>query len=195
MDTIRSFFAIDLSLEIINEFNMIIHKINNNTPPIIKWVDRKNQHLTLKFLGNLKSIDVEPIRDLLIKEITNISKFSITIARLGVFPSTSRPRVIWIGIEESLDLLKVFLEIESATAAMGYPKEKRLFSPHITLGRVRRYSKPYEIKNLKTFLKIFNVRKIGDMEINEINLYKSILKPTGPIYSKVFSLMLGQLST
>ncbi|HEY60986.1 MAG TPA: RNA 2',3'-cyclic phosphodiesterase [Anaerolineae bacterium] len=195
MDTIRSFFAIDLSLDLINEFKMIIHEIDNNSPPIIKWVDRKNQHLTLKFIGNLKSVDIEPIRDLLNKEIANISKFSITIARLGVFPSTSRPRVIWIGIEESLDLLKVYLGIEYAITAMGYPKEKRHFSPHITLGRVRRYSKPYEINNLKTFLRNFNIGKIGELEIEEINLYKSILKPTGPIYSKVFSLMLGQLST
>ena len=185
----------DLSLEIINKLSQITNEISRNIPPIIKWVYRKNHHLTLKFIGNLKSADIEPVQNYLINKIAGISRFSITVSGLGIFPSLSRPRVIWIGIEESPDLLKVFQAIESATAAIGYSKEKRPFSPHITLGRVRRYYKPNEIKDLKKFFMNYKTGKIGEQEFKELILYRSILKSIGPTYTKIFSIVIKPIST
>ena len=195
MDTTRSFFAIDFSQEIINKLSAVKQNISKNTLQIIRWVNKKNQHLTLKFLGNLKYTDIPTLQDNLKKEIKNLRRFSISITNLGAFPNLTHPRVVWIGIEKSQNLLKLFQVIESATTALGYPKDSHPFSPHITLGRIKKYSRQCEIKDLISYLKGFDARKIGGQEIKEIILYKSDLKPTGPTYTRIFSLELEQEST
>jgi RNA 2',3'-cyclic 3'-phosphodiesterase len=108
--------------------------------PRVEWVKATNLHMTLKFLGNVEEEAIGPIVCGLTTAAAQVEAFDLDILELGVFPTLARPRVIWIGA--SGPRLSALVEsIESALEPLGFPRETRPFSAHITLGRVRPFSR------------------------------------------------------
>jgi 2'-5' RNA ligase len=108
--------------------------------PGVAWVNAANLHMTLKFLGNVEEGAVAPIASGLTTATAQVEAFDLEILALGAFPTLARPRVIWIGA--SGPRLSALVEsIESALEPLGFPRETRPFSAHITLGRVRPFSR------------------------------------------------------
>ena len=135
---IRTFLAIDLPDPIKEEILEVIGKYRELTKSGIKWVNRENLHITLKFLGRFSTNHVSILEECLRSGLERISAFDLRIDQLGAFPNINRPKVIWMGFKRHANLDRVFAEIESCSQKLGYEKEDRPFFPHLTLGRISR---------------------------------------------------------
>lgn len=148
----------------------------------VKWVEPANIHLTLKFLGETQEERVPKILSGIKESITEFKPFSLEIVSLGAFPSLKYPRVIWAGIEKGKEELEKLAErIETAMLKLKFPKEKRGFSSHLTLGRVR------SAKNKDRLCREISLASFPALpqDIASVNLYQSKLTPRGPIYEKL----------
>jgi 2'-5' RNA ligase len=104
----------------------------------VRWVTTGNIHLTLKFLGEVDEDEVDGIAAVLTEAVHGFAPLRLAAAGAGVFPSVKRARVIWVGLAGQLpELAALQRSIEDRLATIGYPREKRPFSGHLTLGRVK----------------------------------------------------------
>jgi len=149
--------------------------------PEVKWVAEENLHITMKFLGGVDESRVDSISDALAGAITGTEPFSVTVSGVGAFPNVRRPRTIWVGVSAGAGRLAAVADnVESAMARMGFPKEERRFSAHITIGRVRPEQK---VDALSDALQSADVGELGTVDVPGVALMKSDLQPKGPIYS------------
>lgn len=152
----------------------------------VSWTKPDGMHLTLKFLGEIEEKRVAKIETALNIACAGINSFSLDLSGIGVFPDIRRPRVVWIGLNENGNsLTKMQRGIENQLEEIGFPIEKRRFTPHITLGRVR------SNKNLSQLLSIMDEEKnseIGSFSVSNIHLMKSDLRSEGAVYTELFLL-------
>lgn len=154
----------------------------------VKWIDKNQFHLTLKFLGDTEENSIENIVNGVSKAVLKLKPFKLSFLKIGVFPDIKRPKVIWAGVGEGKDeLRKIAQDIEHNLDALGFQKEKREFSAHLTLGRFR------SLKNKEALIsKILRKDKIplGSFEVKSIELIQSILHPCGPEYKCLKSIFI-----
>lgn len=185
---LRCFIAIEISEAIKKNLRDIID-IFRKTGADVKWTSPENIHITLKFLGDTDESVIPMIINALDKKMSIYSPFYIKIAGIGCFPDRKRPRVIWIGIEKAETLQKLNRDVEQEMVQYGYEAEKRVFSPHLTIGRVR------SSKGIPELLKKFDefaAFSFNDLNIRNITLIKSTLKPAGAEYSTLAEIPLGR---
>ena len=177
--SIRTFIAVDLSEGIKNSVFEVQRELKKSGADI-KWVDPKNLHVTLKFLGETDEEKVIKIKFAL-DEIASLQKsFEINISELGAFPNMRSPRIIWIGIDKGArELSRLALYIEEKLSSCGFEKEKKAFSSHITIGRAR--STLNQIA-LKEKMPAISIPDVDACLINRVTLYKSTLSSSGPTY-------------
>jgi 2'-5' RNA ligase len=152
----------------------------------ISWVDPARFHLTLRFLGDTPVERVKVIGERLVKEM-QAPRFRIKLDTVGNFGSGRRPRVVWIGMESTAPLQGLFNQIERVLIDCGYPPAEQPFRPHLTLGRVR------SIKNLLHYQRImekFRDRPLGEVEVDRIVFYRSVLESRGPVYTPLYQVRL-----
>lgn len=183
----RCFIAIDLPEEIKRQIGNVI----NLAAPLskdIKWVPYENIHMTLKFLGEVKE-DTLPEIEQKLRDICSVhAPFSISVRGTGAFPNEKNPNVIWIGVDKSDRLKSLYLDIDNSLSEAGFEKESRKHSPHLTIGRVKNRKDILQVMN---GLNEFKSKLFGNVDIVEVHLMKSILKPSGAEYSKVCSFRLN----
>jgi 2'-5' RNA ligase len=181
-ETIRTFIAIELPEKIIDS----ISRIQERLQPYglkVRWVRPQNIHLTLKFLGNIQKVQTEKIKQAIIESAHGFAPISIAAKGIGAFPSIKRPRVIWVGLAGQINQLqKLQKTLDEKLAANGFPKEKRKFKGHLTLGRVKNKIDP---KRLLEAVKEFAGFESEPFVTNPVALFKSELKPTGAVYTKL----------
>ncbi len=191
MESIRAFIAIELSDDIKKELEEIefFLKSRNSTPA--KWVNPESIHLTLKFLGDVSPEKITDISGAIKNGVTGITAFHLQLAGLGVFPNSTRVQVVWAGVTGDMDRLKKLQKnIEEAMEKQGFPLEKRNFSPHLTLARVRDYATLDERKQLGNL--ITDTSFSGSiLKVDSVNLIKSQLTRQGAIYTRLSSIRLG----
>jgi 2'-5' RNA ligase len=183
----RAFIAIELTEEIKDKLKNIQNELKGSGADV-KWVEPENIHLTLKFLGDIDEKKIEDIKRILEKISEKHSRFSIELSGIGAFPKISDPRVIWIGVEKGKEeLSKIFLELEEQLCRLGFKREERGFSAHITIGRLRSpLNRPRLIEEIK---KIDSFSPLS-LSVNRISLFKSTLTPKGPIYEIIYQVNL-----
>jgi len=147
-----------------------------------KWVEPKNIHLTLKFLGDINEETLKKTTEIIEDIAGNQTSFKIQLFSLGVFPGIDFPRIIWVGISKGDQEVKTIAkELEDKIKNIGIPKEDRAFSSHITIARVKSL-----INKNKLALVLSNLNEkvfLGEeFEISKITLFKSTLGPLGPTY-------------
>jgi len=178
-NTLRTFIAVPINFHIQNA----IGHIQNDLKKVgadIKWVNPKNIHITLKFLGEISSDKIENVSKILHDVIVPKEPFSMPFSTLGAFPKIERPKVLWIGNNStSKRITEIAQELEEALEKIGFEKEKRKFEPHLTIGRVR---SPINKFALSKKIKKYEIRKELMQDITEVNLYKSTLRSHGPLY-------------
>lgn len=180
MEKIRTFIAVNLNPEI-KEYLTSLQNILNVPETKIKWVEKNNLHLTMKFLGYISLEQTELIKSIL-KEITSqYSPFIIKLSSdMGIFPTYGMPRIIWVGIKEGISELKeLYNFIENDLSDKSFPRENKDFSSHITIGRVKFIR---DKTNFIQILKRINVN-ILSQRVNSVDLMESKLTPNGPIYN------------
>ena len=145
----------------------------------IKWVHPGNIHITLKFLGETAEENIP----LIIKEIkavlSDCNSFLLRFRGTGVFRNIHDPRVFWIGIEEDKNLYAIRDKLEVVMEKLGFKREEKSFSPHLTLARIKYIRNKNLLGDLVTRYKDKDFLK---MQVKEIIYYESILKPEGPEY-------------
>ncbi len=187
---IRAFFAIPLSLDCRQEINSIEQELKNVLPSGIRWVNANNMHVTLKFIGNFDLKHIPNILKILKTGLFPIGQFDLAFQNLGVFPNELNPKVVWVGLIHPIELINIFREIENAAAELGYPKEDRGFSPHVTIGRVKN-----EVSDTAKIGASINNLKLGEIcrsHVDRVVFYQSVLTPGGPVYSELFQLPLNR---
>lgn len=150
----------------------------------IRWVPRENLHLTLKFLGSIDEKKLEPLNQSLRACLADTPRFPVRTRGIGVFPDDiRRPRVLWVGLEATA-LEPVAASIEDAVHRLGFPREGRKFTPHLTIGRWRqtRFNVAADLR--KTLAKREN-EEFGTFWVNEVIVFESTLRPTGAVYSSL----------
>jgi len=148
----------------------------------IKWVGKENLHLTLKFLGETEENATLILKEKINSALVGIVPFQITFSNCGFFPSEISPRVLWIGIDNGSNYLRdIAGKIDTALEKIGFSKENRSFSAHLTIGRFR--SGRGSDKLIKMAKKTI-FEKISET-VDSIFLMKSTLTPAGPMYEVV----------
>ncbi|NIO48016.1 MAG: RNA 2',3'-cyclic phosphodiesterase [Candidatus Aminicenantes bacterium] len=176
----RTFIAINLDPEIKKTLSLLIDELDKGHENV-RWVKHEGMHLTLKFLGEIGKENVPEIEDVL-KMISNkYYSFSLKFIGTGSFPpGMKNPRVLWIGIEEEETLRALQYQLEGELEKLGFPRERRKFHAHLTLGRVKSLS---NIKETLSLLEQYRDRNFGEMKADKISFIQSTLKPTGAEYS------------
>lgn len=185
---IRVFIAISLPEGVLKKIEVIQDKLKK-TKADVKWVKPANIHLTLKFLGNITPEQISSLREVLEEDAHKFQPFSIFIDEMGSFPSINNPRVIWIGISRGKEILnKMNRVIEDDLAKAGFPREERVFHPHLTLGRCR------SAKHRSQLAKQIEIESasLGVLAVDKISIYRSLLTSQGPVYSLLDEKLLGR---
>lgn len=145
----------------------------------ISWAQPEKIHLTLKFLGDVDSQQIEQITQILSNIAADKRGFEIAFDRLGAFPDFHRPRIFWVGASELPPVLTALVaELETTLSTLGFQKEKRAYTPHLTLGRVKGAPCP----ETAAFLKDFQLER-QSVHCSEIVLMQSDLQPSGAVYT------------
>jgi RNA 2',3'-cyclic 3'-phosphodiesterase len=188
MSLLRTFIAVEIPSpiqQIIQQKTEPLRKALD--PSLVRWVAVENIHLTLKFLGDVSLSTVEILTQMLRSEADLVHMFNIEIYGLGAFPSLRRTRVLFVGIQAPAGLEALFRGIEAACARLGYESETRSFSPHLTIGRVRQDIPSAGQQKIRSALAGLMIDSLGSARVDSVHLYKSDLKPSGSLYTKLYS--------
>ena len=188
MNQIRTFIALDFPLSILDSIEQQTKRLRQTLGnDVIRWVLTHNLHLTLKFLGNIPVSHLEFLKQMLAQATDSITQFDLQIGGVGSFPNSNRPRVLWVGIHAPAALSNLQKAIEKGAKRLGYEKEERPFSPHLTLGRVRQGLDGKDLQKISNALSSIQLGKIGIARVDSVHIYKSDLNSEGSVYTKLFS--------
>jgi 2'-5' RNA ligase len=177
---LRAFIAIDLP-ESIHAALSRQQAAFQATCPEARWTRPEGVHLTLKFLGEISDDQVRQVVEALLK-LTPLEKFSIEVKGFGFFPDARRPRVFWVGLEAPPALGELARRVEDCMERLGFAREDRPFTPHLTLAR---FKVPRPQPALQALLAGLNEVTMGGFEVSEFFLFESKLSPHGAEYRKV----------
>jgi 2'-5' RNA ligase len=157
----------------------------------LKWVNPELMHLTLKFLSEADENRIDEIGDAVEIACADKKTFEFSFSVVGTF---GRPvKVLWLGSEKlSAELAGLAADIEQALEAIGFERESRPFSAHLTLARVRDNGVD---KNLRQLLKNYTQVKIPQVSVDSVCLYKSQLTQDGPVYTLLRKIELTSASS
>jgi 2'-5' RNA ligase len=190
---LRTFIAIALPTQIrekIKEQQRLLAR-DLNEPPI-RWVRPESIHLTLKFLGEISPQQAQQIQSKMLEITSQFPTTIVVVEGLGCFPNYSRPRVIWLGLQDAQAVLsKMQNLLDRSLEDHGFAPEERGFSPHLTIGRVHRRVSHQHRKELGNKIAQINIPAIGSFTADMIHLFQSELKPSGAVYTQLASASLG----
>ena len=154
---------------------------------VVRHSQRSGIHLTLAFLGMVDSTCVPEIASRLRSATATASPFTVEVSGAGMFPSVSRPQVLWVGIggDDRPRLLELAARVANELRQAGFEPEKRAFHPHLTLGRVRRPPRPTEQRALREWLAEWRDRAYGQLPVSGVSLMRSQLSTGPPTYTRL----------
>jgi 2'-5' RNA ligase len=186
---IRSFLAIELPKTILKKIEEVQGDLRSSHADV-RWVSPEKIHLTLKFFGNIDESKTEPIVKSIEGPIRTVSPFSIKVRGVGAFPHFKNPRVIWMGLVDGKEVLISLQKIlETEFEKIGFEQEERPFHPHLTLGRMKSNRGRDELAER---MEKYREEEFGDFLVEKVILFKSDLRPSGPIYTPLRELILGR---
>jgi 2'-5' RNA ligase len=182
----RSFIAVNLPDSVKREIDDMTDRLRPSGPPA-RWVPGDNLHLTLKFLDEITSDQVPSIRQAIAQVSADVAPLDLRLNGFGIFPNEKKARIFWIGIEEGYEALKNLARgIDRAVLPLGFPREDREFSAHVTLARFR---EPGPVDRLMKAASHMPYQS-EVIRIESIELMKSVLSPKGATYSVLESVKL-----
>ena len=185
---IRSFLAIELPRTILRKIEEVQGDLKSSHADV-RWVSPEKIHLTLKFFGSIDESKIEPIIKSIDGPIQVTSPFSLKIRGMGAFPHFKNPRVIWVGMVDEKEVLTSFQkELEKELKKIGFESEERPFHPHLTFGRMKSNRGK---ENLVPRIERHQDDELGNFQVERLVLFKSDLRPSGPIYTALREMKLG----
>lgn len=149
--------------------------------PNIRAVPARSMHLTLKFLGDIETEAAHNLGQALSLLARQHQAFSLEAQGVGGFPDLKSPRVLWVGLTgEAQRLIDLARAVDRMVSELGFPEEKRPFTPHLTLARLKSAK---QMGLLRKRVDALKDRSFGVMPVEEIVLYRSDLRPEGARYT------------
>lgn len=190
MNTIRAFIAIEVPDEVKRTVTAVSGQLDKIVPTgSVRWVKPNALHLTLRFLGDTEDRLILEIGQMLDNAVGRLPHLSLRPGRLGVFPNPKQPRVLWLSLEPitpttTATLADLKTAIDRTIEPVGFAADKKPFTPHLTLGRVR------------------DGRSIGEVPwamsvptaafvVTAVHLIQSDLRPDGPHYTTLHTTTLA----
>jgi 2'-5' RNA ligase len=176
---IRTFIAVPVPDRVKRVKQMLFSTLENEKVKI-KWVRNMQIHLTLKFLGFTPDRSVNRLKLILANVIAKYEPFDLTIRNTGCFPLPSRPRVLWLDVNDETNKLDLLVnDLEKVLEVEGFPKSDQQFAPHITLARIR-YPQKYT-PNISRYLQS-SYDEIN-LPLNRVQFFSSELLPDGAVHT------------
>jgi 2'-5' RNA ligase len=164
----------------------------------ISWAQPASIHLTIKFLGDMDEQVIDPLRTAVEQAIGNQIAVNVPLERLGAFPRPQSPRVLWVGPSEHWErgaegkrIAEIHGAIEQACEGVGFLRETKPFSPHLTLGRIRVGDRQVGIALAQAGV-LDRPVSLGSLAVESVVLMKSELKPSGSVYTKLWAVKIGE---
>ena len=184
---IRSFVAVDLQAPVrqaVNDLQGQLRRINAD----VRWVRPEGLHVTLKFLGSVAPAQLERVHAALAADLHDLPAFSVQVRGLGAFPNWRRPRVVWVGLHGE-GLVALAARVDGALAPLGFEREQRAFTPHLTLARV---NTPRGWPRLEEACKAHLDDAFGASDIGAVTIYRSTLQRGGAVYAPLWTIALSR---
>ncbi len=208
---VRSFIAIPVPSEGIKVLQETVKRLDSDIGTSVRWVRPEGIHLTLKFMGDIPAGVVERVLEVLPPVAARFSPFKLSISGLGVFPNPRRPRVLWAGVEGDIETLAALqLAVDDAVGEISPdrrstptsrfhreglksdpPTGQRAFSPHLTLGRVRRDVPEGQLRKIGQVVASGELPDVPSWTADTVNLLRTELDPAGSRHYLVGSAPIG----
>jgi 2'-5' RNA ligase len=177
---VRTFVAVETPPEVQSRAAELVNRLRTADAKV-KWVEPKNLHWTLKFLGNVEMVEIPEVCSAVEEAAKQFAPFDLEARGAGAFPNLRKPRTIWLGVGEGADeMVELHAAIERALSKLGFREEGRRFRPHITLGRVREGGAPPD-----QLMKLLQENADFDARLStvfEVAVFSSVLGKDGPTY-------------
>lgn len=185
METVRAFIAIPLPHSLLDKLTDLQQQLERQVPPrSARWVRAESIHLTLKFLGDTLTEKLPEIKRALTDVAHHAPACTFTVEGLGCFPNPRRPRIVWVGVQEPTGRLEALQDAVAETMThFGYSREKRAFTPHLTLGRVNRRASRSDAARVGEVVTGATVGLLAEVAAGRLALIRSLLKPSGAEYT------------
>ena len=178
--TLRTFVAVELNATNRACAGKLIESLKT-VPADVKWVEPENLHLTLKFLGEVKSQETARVCEAVKRGAAAVQPFELELRGAGAFPNVFRPRTLWLGAGKGeAEMIDLHDRIETALTKFGYRKERRRFCPHLTIGRVRRGGPG--VGELAQLMEQHADFDAGRLSVRQVAVFSSQLTNSGPIH-------------
>ena len=180
---LRLFVAVDVPHEVLDELAAVVDP-KRSTIEGARWAPLENQHITLKFLGSVETSMLAGVTEACERASRAVAPTHIRVVGMGAFPNARRARVIWAGIEDDDGVLtKLAMGLDEALAPLGFDPEKRAFTPHLTLARLKA---PGDVRGFIDEVSFGSAA----VPVRELHLYRSHLSPKGARYEIVRTFVL-----
>lgn len=188
MSRIRTFIAVDPGKSIRERLILLQQKLMRAGTEV-KWVEADNLHVTLLFLGEVENREIASVCKVVQQTAGEMPAFSMSVEGVGCFPNERRPRILWAGVGEGAQaLVDLHAALEEPLQELGYRREERRYTPHLTLGRVKS-DRP--VADLAESLARNAGWKAGEVDISHLLVMSSELKSNGPEYTVLARARLG----
>jgi RNA 2',3'-cyclic 3'-phosphodiesterase len=169
---LRLFVALDLPATIKADLTSLVGNL-----PDTRWADDDQLHLTLRFIGE---VDGGTARDIMEALATVPARpIELLLKGVGHFPPRGEPKVLWVGVERSEELVAFKRRIDSALRDTGLAAEGRKFSPHVTIARFRQ---PPPYNRFAAYLARHSLYRSAPFWVSDFALYSSWLRPEGALH-------------
>jgi 2'-5' RNA ligase len=181
-DEIRAFIAVELSSSLRDTLGELQEDLKRAGVEA-RWVRPQGIHLTLKFLGNIAAEQVQAVRSAMEEAVHGSKPIEARAGGVGAFPNERRPRVVWVGLEEPTGALVALQKrLDAALKPLGFKPENRPFKAHLTIARIKSPGRGAEVARALADQEDVD---FGKIVVDKIVLYKSTLKPTGAMYTRL----------
>jgi 2'-5' RNA ligase len=200
---IRVFLAVELSHALQAELVLVQQELKHRIEPEMKrdvrisWAQPASIHLTLKFLGDMDEQVIDPLLVAVEQAIGRQIPVNVPLERLGAFPRPQSPRVLWVGPSENWErgaeakrIAEIHGAIEQACEGLGFLRETKPFSPHLTLARIKVGERQVGVALAKGGV-LDRPISLGSLAVESVVLMKSELKPAGSVYTKLWDVQLN----
>lgn len=177
---LRTFIAVDIPAPVKLELERFGKELKKSGAEV-SWVKPERVHLTLKFLGNVPEEAIAGIKNSVKKAAASTAPLRLKPSGCGAFPSLKQMRVVWVGLRGDVEPLRALQKkVEAALLPLGFEPEDRPFRAHLTLGRVKGKRNLHSLQEALLARQDFQAEAF---DVTELVLYKSDLRPEGPLYT------------
>lgn len=189
---IRLFFAVDMSEAVREHVVGLQEKLRAQLGRAFRWSAPENLHLTTNFIGEVEPEALATLEAIASQAVAGTSAFFLRVRGCGAFPSEQKARVVWAGIEGSVEPLRELQErLHGKLVRAGFPQDERAFHPHVTLGRARRRA---PVRGVASCLAALATEDMGEFRVDRLRLYKSERHSDGFHYTVAAEHCLGDSS-